>query len=115
MALTINANELVVGTLGLVDHATGNPITATFTNISFSGSDNTLFTVTQSTTDLTSVTVTGVAAGTGTLTATADATYVDPANGNSVTVTKSVVIGVTISPAGTVADLVVNFGAPKAQ
>lgn len=110
MAAQLNVNELLVGTLGLVNHATGEAITATFANVSVSSSDTTIFTTTLDGSG--NVDVDGVAVGTGLLSVTADATYVDPATGSTVTFTKLVTISVTVSPAATATDLVVNFGTP---
>lgn len=110
MAAQLNAHELLVGTLGLVNHATGEAITATFTNVSVSSSDTATFTAALDGSGL--VDVTGVAVGTGTLSISADATYVDPASSATVTFTKLLVVAVTVSPSATATDLVIAFGKP---
>lgn len=114
MAAQLNLNELLTGTLGIVNHATGEAITATFANVTATSSDTTVFTVTQNPDN--SLTVDGIALGSGTLTVTTDATYTDPdPSVGLVTVSKSVTVTVTISPAQTATDLVVNFGTPVPQ
>ena len=111
MAAQLNVNELLVGTLGLVDHATQQPIAATFANVSVSSSDTSIFTTNLDASG--NVDVDGVAVGTGTLSISADATYVDPATQATVTFTKILTVSVTVSPANTATDLVVNFGTPQ--
>lgn len=113
MALTLSTNEFATGALGLVEHATGNPIVATFANVTGTSADSTIFTVAPNTTDATSIDVTGVAVGTANLTVTATVTYVDPATSQSVSVSKTAIISVTITQGTTAADLVVNFGVPQ--
>ena len=114
MAAQLNLNELLTGTLGIVNHATGDVISATFANVSAISSDPTIFTVELNPDN--SLTVDGIALGSGTLTVTADATYTDPdPTVGLVTVNKTVAISVTISPAQTATDLVVNFGTPVPQ
>ena len=110
MAAQLNVHELLVGTLGLVNHATGEAITATFANVSTSSSDTSIFTVALDATGL--VDVTGIAVGTGTLSISADATYVDPGSGVTVTFTKLLTVAVTVSPTATATDLTITFGNP---
>lgn len=111
MSAQLNVNEMLVGTLGLVNHQTQQPITATFANVTVTSSDPTIFTTALDASG--NVDVDGVAVGSGTLTISADATYVDPATGATVTFTKLLTVSVTISPAATATDLVVTFGAPQ--
>jgi len=111
MSAQLNVNELLVGTLGLVDHATQQPITATFTNVSVSSSDTSIFTASLDGSG--NVDVDGISAGSGTLSISADATYVDPATQATVTFTKVLTVSVTVSPATTATDLVVTFGTPQ--
>lgn len=114
MAAQLNLNELLTGTLGIVNHATGEAISATFANVTATSSDTTIFAVTLNPDN--SLVVDGVALGTGTLTVTTDATYTDPDPAvGLVTVNKTVAISVAISPAQTATDLVVNFGTPVPQ
>lgn len=110
MAAQLNVQELLVGTLGLINHATGEAITATFTNVSVSSSDTTIFSASLDGSGL--VDVTGVAVGTGTLSISADATYIDPGSGATVIFTKLLVVSVTVSPSATATDLVIAFGTP---
>lgn len=111
MSAQLNVNEMLVGTLGLVDHSTQQPITATFANVNVSSSDTAIFTTKLDSAG--NVDVDGVAVGNGTLTVSADATYIDPATKATVTFTKLVTVSVTISPATTATDLVVTFGNPQ--
>lgn len=114
MAAQLNLEELLTGTLGIVNHATGEAITATFANVTATSSDETIFTVVLNPDG--SLTVDGIALGNGTLTVVADCTYTDPDPAvGLVTVGKSVAVSVTISPAQTATDLVVNFGTPVPQ
>ena len=113
MAAQLNLDELLTGTLGVVNHATQEAISATFANVSASSSDTSIFTVTLNPDN--TLVVDGLAVGSGTLTVTADATYSDPASGITVTHNKSVTVAVTISPAETATDLVVTFGTPVPQ
>jgi hypothetical protein len=111
MAAQLNVNEMLVGTLGLIDHATQQPIPATFGNVSVSSSDTSIFTTNLDNNG--NVDVDGIAVGTGTLTISADATYTDPATQATVTFTKILTVSVTVSPANTPTDLVISFGTPQ--
>lgn len=111
MSVTLNVSQFLDGNLGLVDHATQQPIAATFTNETFVSGDETIFTASEPADD--QVEITGVAEGTADLTVSADCTYIDSNTGQEVTKNKSVVIPVTITKAVSEeeTDLVVNFGA----
>lgn len=111
MSAQLNVNELLIGTLGIVDHSTQQPITATFANVSVSSSDATIFTVTLDASG--NVDVDGVSVGAGTLSVSADATYIDPATLATVTFNKLLTVTVTVSVANTATDLVISFGMPQ--
>lgn len=114
MSLTIVANQLVSGTLGLLDTVTNNPVTSSFAN-SVATSD-TPGAFTAAIDGAGNVVVTGVAAGAGTLTVSADCSYVDSTGANQ-TKNLSTTIDVTISEVITAdsVQLVVSFGAPVNQ
>lgn len=112
MAVSLNVQETLLGTLGIVNHADGTPIPATFANAAFTSSDPTIFTAAADSADAEEVDIVGVAVGTATLSVSADCTYNDPATQQPVTVNKTATISVTISPAATATDLVVTFGTP---
>lgn len=112
MALSLASNQLVIGTLGLVDST--NPatvVTGTFTGTTATSDTPAAFTALVDASG--NVDVTGVAAGTGNLTVVSTAAYTD-STGAAQSASLTVVIPVTVT-AVTVADsvaLVVNFGAP---
>jgi NCAIR mutase (PurE)-related protein len=115
MLLSLNSNQSSVGLLGLIDSDTQAQVSATFANVSFSGSNPAAFSVTQDTTNPNQANVAGVAAGTGTISATADATYTDSTTGQSVTktgLTVSVDVTVLAIVAGENVTLQLNFSTP---
>jgi hypothetical protein len=113
MSLTLAANQSSVGTLGLVDNTTGAAVSATFANVQAVPSDATLFSATVNADG--TITVAGIAAGQGTLSVSADATYTDSNTGQSVTNNETATIGVlvnaVVSPEGV--SLVVTFSTPQ--
>jgi hypothetical protein len=114
MSLTLVSNQKVAGVLGLVDVVTGNPVTASFANVSATSDTPAAFTVSVDSSN--NIDVVGVAAGSGTITVQADASYTD-STGAAKTETLTVTVDVVIS-AVIVADkvaLTVTFGTPVAQ
>lgn len=114
MSLSLVSNQQVAGTLGLLDTVTNNPVTATFANITAASDNTAAFTVTSDASG--NVNVVGVAAGTGNVTVTADASYTD-STGTAQTKTLSFTTDVTVTAIIT-ADgvaLTVTFGAPTQQ
>ncbi len=101
----------------LIDSDTQGQVLASFANAAFSGDNDAAFTVAPDSSDPNTVKVTGVAAGTGKVNVTADATYTDANTGQQVTKTVSASVDVTVTAvaAGENVELQVNFGAPQDQ
>lgn len=115
MSSKFNAKQFVQGNVSLVNHADNSPITATFANETFTSADETIATVAVDPADgpdTAVLDITGVAVGETDITVSADATYVDPNTGETVTKNKSVTIHVTITAPVEEAetDLVVTLG-----
>ena len=107
MALSLNVNDVVTSTLGLVDHATQTPITdASFSNQSYSSDNEGVATIDGS------GGVTGIAPGTANLTFTADVTYTGNDGQPKTETGKTLVVAVTVSAVPQTTDLVVTFSAP---
>ncbi len=117
MSLTLNSKQFSLGTLALIDSDTQGQVLASFANAAFSGDNDAAFTVAPDSSDPNTVKVTGVAAGTGKVNVTADATYTDANTGQQVTKTVSASVDVTVTAvaAGENVELQVNFGAPQDQ
>lgn len=115
MALNLNTGQFSIDSLGLIDSDTGNPVSATFANATFTSSDPAVFTTEQDAANPNSTKDTAVAAGSASLTATADVTYTDANTQASVTKSLSVTIPVIVSAvvAGENVALVINQGAPQ--
>lgn len=78
MSLLLNSKQFSLGTLALIDSDTQGQVSASFANAAFSGDNDAAFTVAPDpSSNPNTVRVTGVAAGTGKVNATADATYTD--------------------------------------
>lgn len=105
MELQLNVGQFVVGTLGLVDHNTQQPVQATFSNPSNSSNDENVATVDSNNK------VVGVGEGSTTVTFRSDVVYTDANTGQTVSTTKSVdvVVTVTLPPTPQEVDLVVTF------
>lgn len=108
MSISLNVNDFVTSTLGLVDHATQAPITsASFSNQTYS-SDRPDLASADSTGK-----VTAVAAGTANITFTTDVSYTG-ADGQPKTETgKTLVVAVTVNGSAQTTDLTVTFSAPQ--
>jgi hypothetical protein len=118
MSLTLASNQLANGRIALVDKDTQAKIDATFANVSFAGTNDAAFTVTQDPNDPNAVQVKGVAEGSGQVTGTADATYTDANTGQSVTTTVNVTVDVSVTPVAPQpqnVELQLNFDAPQNQ
>lgn len=101
--------------VGLIDTDTQAPVQATFANVSFVGSDDTIFTTVQDPANPNQTQDTPVAPGQAALQATADATYTDSKTNLPVTkvgLTVTVPVIVTAVVAGENVALVINQGAP---
>lgn len=112
MALTINIGELVTGVLGLVDHATGNPVSASFSGLSVSSDNTAVFTTTQNASNPDAIDVTGTGVGTANLSVTVIATYTDGNTGATITATKTLIVAVTVNVNAQATDLTITFGPP---
>jgi hypothetical protein len=113
---TLDLKTFVDTVLALEDTDTKAPITATFANIAMTSSDTSIFTADSDVNADGTVDIVGVAAGTATLTVTADASYTDGNTGKAVTANKSATIDVTVSeplPGDENTDMIVSFGAPS--
>lgn len=113
MGLTLNPNQTVVGQLSLIDLKTGNPVVATFANVSVV-SDNPAAVTAALGSDGVSIVATAIAAGSANITATADASYTD-SNGQAQVATQIFAAAVAVSVAQPTADqvgLVLTFGTP---
>ena len=111
----VNVKEFLTGTLGIVNHETQEAIPATFANESFASADEGIATVALDPADGPDNAILdfkGIAEGETTLNIEVDATYVDPATGETVTKHKSVVVTMTVTKPveETETDLVVTFG-----
>lgn len=117
MSLQLSSKQFALGSLALIDSDTQAQVTATFANPQFTGDNDAAFTVAPDASDPNTARVTGVAAGTGNVTASADATYTDANTGQQVTKSVSVVVAVTVIAvvAGENVELQLNFGAPQDQ
>lgn len=116
ITMQLDTQKFVDAMLALVDHATGNPIDATFSNIVLTSSDAAIFTADSDVDADGTIDVVGVSVGDASLNVTADATYTDPNTNEVVTVNKSADVPVTISepaPGAIETDLVVTFSAPQ--
>ena len=115
MALSLNQGQFALGVLALIDSDTNNAVSATFANPVFTGSNDAAFTVAPDSSDPNTARVTAVAAGTGTVSASVDATYTDSVSGSPVTksLTVSVDVSVVAVSAGENVALQLNFGAPQ--
>lgn len=118
MAITLNANQFSIDTLGLVDSDTGNAVAATFANVSFVSSDPTIFTSTQDPANPNTTKDVAVAAGSASLNVTADASYTDSVSGLAVT-KAGLIISVPVTVAAVVAGenvaLTITQGIPTLQ
>lgn len=117
MSLTLSSKQFALGQLALIDSDTQAQVLATFANPVFAGDNDAAFTVAPDASDPNTARVTGVAAGTGNVTASADATYTDANTGQQVTQSLKVAVDVTVTAvvAGENVALQLNFGAPQNQ
>lgn len=113
MSLSLAANQSSIGQLSIVDNTSGAVVAATFANVQANVSDATLFSAVVNSDN--SITVSGVAAGSGTLSIQADASYTDGNTGLATTQTLTESVDVTvsavISPEGVT--LQVTFSTPQ--
>lgn len=112
MAVTLNPNQSVIGSLSLIDTVTGNPVVATFANPQAT-SDNPAAVTAVVNPDGT-ITATAVTPGTANITASADVSYTD-SNGAAQTAIGIAAPVVAVSVAQPAADsvgLVLTFGTP---
>jgi hypothetical protein len=112
MTFTMLSNQSV-SVVGSPVDASGNPSKATLSNISYSSSDSTVFTVAADPATPGGAIITGVGAGTATLSESATATEPDGVTTESVTGTATITL--TTSGSGVAASLVFTFGAPTSQ
>jgi len=118
MSSKFNPNQFVQGVVSLINHADGSTIPATFANETFKSADENIATVSVDPgdgPDTAILDIKGIAVGETDITVTADATYVDPNTGETVTKSKSASIHVAISAPVSEAetDLVVTLGDPQ--
>lgn len=108
MAITLNVQEFVTSTLGLIDHVTQAPITsAVFSNQSFVSDSPAIATVDAA------GKVTAISAGTANVSFISDVTYTN-SGGTSVTETgKLLVVAATVNGTPQTTDLTVTFSAPQ--
>jgi hypothetical protein len=110
MGAQLNSGQLVIGSLGLVDNVTGNPVQGTFTNVTAT-SDNSAVYAAVVNADGT-ITITAVAPGSGNLSFGATAAYTD-SNGNAQSQALSGTISVAVAqPAADSVSLVLTLGTP---
>lgn len=116
MSLTLDANELVKGVLGVVRRDTGAAVAnLSFSDITFTSSDTAIFGVTLDP-EPNTLDVQTVAVGSAVLSLTTTASYTDPDDETKTrTESKSVSIPVTVTQPATQTDLVVTFGTPIPQ
>lgn len=108
MALSLNVQEFVTSTLGLVDHATQQPITsAVFSNQSYVSNDPTIASVDGS------GTVTGLAFGSTNIIVTTDVTYTGTEGQPKTETGKSLLVAVQVFAAALTTDLTIAFSAPQ--
>lgn len=100
----------VIGSPVIADGVT--PSKATLTNTTYTSSDPTVFTVAVDPNTPNGAIVTGVAAGTATLTETATATEPDGTTTEQVQGVATIVLTATIPPTPPAASLVFTFGTP---
>lgn len=110
----IQVAQNLAAILGLVDTVTNQPVTATFTDVSWSSDNEAVFTTEQNATDTNEQDITGVSAGTANLIVTAVASYTD-SNGDAQTPTLTSTIPVTVTGTPDGVELNVTFGAATAQ
>ena len=117
MSLQLSSKQFALGQLALIDSDTQGQVVASFANVVFTGDNDAAFTVAPDSSDPNTARVTGVAAGSGKVTATADATYTDANTQQQVTKSLSVTVDVTVTAvvAGENVALQLNFGAPQDQ
>lgn len=117
MSLQLSSKQFALGTLALIDSDTQGQVSASFANANFSGDNDSAFTVAPDASDPNTARVTGVAEGTGNVTATADVSYTDANTGQSITKSMSVSVAVTVTAVvvGQNVELQLNFGAPQDQ
>lgn len=114
MSVELAANQKVLGALGLQDSVTGNPVTATFSNVQATSDTPAAFTASVDANN--NIIVTGVAAGAGKVNISATASFTNSLN-QPATANLSLSVDVTID-AVVVADnvvLVITWGAPQPQ
>lgn len=108
MAISLNANEFVTSTLGLVDHATLQPITdAVFSNQSYVSDQPGIASVDAS------GTVTAVNAGTANVTVKSDVSYTGTDGQPKTETGKTLVVAVTVTGTPQTTDLTITFSAPQ--
>jgi Big-like domain-containing protein len=108
MAISLNANEFVTSTLGLVDHATQAPITsASFSNQSYVSDQPGIASV-----DATGK-VTAISAGTANITVTSDVSYTGNDGQPKTEIGKTLVVAVTVTGTPQTTDLTITFSAPQ--
>lgn len=110
--------EFIQGILGLVKHADGSKIDATFANETFVSADESIAVAVVDPTDgpdTAILDIKGIAVGETDITVTSDVTYIDPNTSLQVTKSKSAIIHVVISAPVSEAetDLVVTLGDPQ--
>jgi hypothetical protein len=114
LKMNLLIKTFVDAVLGLVDHDTNAPITATFANTTYASDNPAVFTCNTDVNADGTLDVVGVAAGNANLHVETDATYTDGNTNQSVTVHLSKDIPMTVTaPAGENVDLTVNFTAAQ--
>lgn len=107
MSISLNVNEFVTSTLGLVDHVSQQPITdATFSNQTYVSDNSAIVTVDGS------GTVTSVSAGTANITFTVDVAYTGTDGQPKTETGKTLVVAVTVAAVAQTTDLTVTFSTP---
>lgn len=113
MGLTLASNQFSLGQLGLIDSDTLEAVSASFSNQSFSGGNDSAFTVAQDA-DPNVVKVSGVAEGSGQVSFSATAVYTDKfGNGKTKDLSGTIDVTITAVQQEQNVTLVVNFGDPQ--
>lgn len=116
MALTIQTNQFSLGSLGLIDSDSLEAVSASFSNVAFASSDESIFIVSPVDGDESSVKVSGVNKGEAALKYKATATYTDKfGNQKTKDFAGDTPVSVIAVQEEQNVSLVVNFGDPQNQ
>jgi hypothetical protein len=112
MSVSINKNEFVNTHLALKDSVTGDPVTATFTDIVLTSSDEAIVTCNTDADNDGNVDVKGISVGEASVNVSATASYTN-SNGDPVSESKTASVAVTVTqPTADGTELEVSFTPP---